>query len=171
MYRINDKASIIMYIQNYLRVVGNRDIFVAPSGIYDENTRLSVLDFQKRFSLPETGIVDKITLETLFNEYVRVKRNSSLIDIRDFPIKPGIMSEQIRIINDTISKLVMYYGYTHNIKRNSNYYSKETINAIHTLRSIYLLDKQDYIDEELYFMMITDLNTIEENNNLKRFTE
>ena len=47
MYRIYDKPEAIKNVQQYLSVVGNPNIFVAKTGIYDENTRLSVINFQK----------------------------------------------------------------------------------------------------------------------------
>lgn len=42
---------------------------VYPTGIYDERTRNSVMEFQKYFSLPVTGVVDLATWEKIISEH------------------------------------------------------------------------------------------------------
>ena len=58
-------------MQNYLNVIAlsYRGIsFVTPTGVYAEQTRRSVSEFQRRFGLPETGVVNEQT----WNEIGRV---------------------------------------------------------------------------------------------------
>ena len=69
MYRIDDRSSAIKEIQEYLRIVGNKNILVVPTGIYDENTRLSVLDFQINNEIAADGIVNIITFIKLYDAY------------------------------------------------------------------------------------------------------
>ena len=171
MYSINNKSAITAYIQKYLNIIGVSQKFIAPSAAYDDNTRLAIIDFQKENSLPVTGVVDKHTLEELYKTYTLTNRNNSFNKTVEFPITPGDMSDEIRSINNALSKLLIYYGHTHNIKRNSSFYSEETQSAVAILRRIYLLDEKDYIDEDLYYILFKDLKRINEAKDLYQVDE
>ena len=157
MYRIYDKTAIIKAIQAYLGTVDNSNIYVAVSGVYDDITKLSVLDFQKRNQLAETGTVNKETMELLYDEYIRTIKVKELEKKHTFPLSKGVTSDEIREINKNLTALLDYYGYTHYVNANSNYYSADTADAVRMLRKIYLLDDSESIDEELYCMMNNDL--------------
>ena len=169
MYRINDKSSAIESIQRYLRVVGNQDIFVAPIGVYDENTRLSVLDFQEKNGLTVSGTVDIFTFDKLFHQYLLISERNNIREKYDsfitFPLLPGQFVDAMIHINRTLSRLLDYYGETHNL-RESNFYSQNTADAVKRLRRIYLLEDKNLIDEELYGIMINDHDSIFESQNI-----
>ena len=63
MYRINDRSSAIKRVQEYLRSVGNKNIFVAPTGIYDENTKANLEMLKDEIELQEYKL--PITLEAI----------------------------------------------------------------------------------------------------------
>ena len=163
MYSLNDKSKAIKKIQKYLSNVGNRDIFVAPTGVYDENTRLSVIDFQGKNNINKSGVVDRITFESLYSEYVRIqerdiirKKVNSFIN---FPILPGSFFSEMIHINNLLINLLEYYGIHHNLRENA-FYSEETANAVQRLRGIYLLEDGNFIDERLYARMLSDYDSI-----------
>ena len=168
MYRINDKPAAIRRVQDYLITASNPDIFVAPTGIFDENTRLSVIDFQKKHQIDPTGVVDLVTFNLLFDEYTTLtlkdEINRTVGSFIDFPIRPGDMSDEIFHINQSMSRLLDYYGITHRLQ-NSSFYSEETSAAVRELRQIYSLDDMDFIDEIFYFRMVNDHNSIYKLNN------
>ena len=163
MYRMNDKPAAIEKIQYYLRLVGNPNIFVAPTGIYDENTRLSVVDFQKREGLSQTGIVDLTTFNLLYKVFNKITERDRIRQGLDFlisfPLYPGESSSALQHINGIMRRLLDHYGQPHSL-RDSNFYSKGTSDAVGILRKIYLLPLADLIDEELYGRMISDFNSI-----------
>ncbi len=163
MYRINDRSEAIRTVQRYLRVVGNSEIFVAPTGVYDENTRLSIIDFQSRNQLEQTGVVDRETFELLYSQYVYISSRNALNDKLDsfirFPLLPGDMNDAMIHINRTLRRLLDYYGFTHRL-RDSNFYSAETGNAVDILRKIYLLKAGNFIDEEFYLRMLKDHDSV-----------
>ena len=169
MYRMNDRAAAIESVQNYLRAVGNPDIFVAPTGIFDENTRLSVIDFQGRNGLRESGVVDRITFELLFAAFVALTERERIRNAFDsfisFPILPGSFSDAMIHINRTLASLLNHYGLSHSL-RESNFYSDATAQAVSDIRKIYRMDIKEYIDEELYAAMIRDHNSIWDSNKL-----
>ena len=152
MYRIDDKPEAIKRVQQYLAVASAPDIFVPPTGIYDENTRLSVVYFQKLKSLEPTGIVDYTTFELLYEDYLIISQKKKLNDKLNtfiaFRLLPGYMAEEMTHINRTMRDLLNYYGFTNSL-RDSNFYSRESGNAVKILREIYSLAPKDFIDEEL----------------------
>ena len=75
----------IRSLQTMLRVIAQDDpshISVIPDGIYGPETMAAVSDFQKRHGLPQTGITDQATWETIVAVYepalVRIDEAQSL---------------------------------------------------------------------------------------------
>lgn len=72
-YRIDRTEEAIAEIQRYLRAVSYRykDItHVGIDGIYGEETKDAVRAFQLLFSLAETGVVDSLTFEHLYRNFL-----------------------------------------------------------------------------------------------------
>jgi len=163
MYRIYDTASAIREVQIYLDLAGNPDIAVVPSGVYDDNTRLSVADFQRSEGLYENGVVDRETFYRLYEIYAILRDANELNKKADsfmsFPFLHGQSSRGMMHINGMLGRLMTHYGFTHNL-RESSFYSPETERAVRELRKIYLLDDKEDIDEILYMRMIKDHDSI-----------
>ena len=69
----------ILNLQRYLRAlsfVDSRLPRVPLDGLFDSETRRAVEIYQRTRDLPETGIVDKTTWDTLFNEYLALEKAS-----------------------------------------------------------------------------------------------
>lgn len=163
MYQVYDKSSITRDIQKYLSETAENGERVAPTGIYDDKTRLAVSNFQKKNNLKSTGSVDEITMNLLYESFLRKKHNRQTVEetytLINFPITQGQRSDGLMKIHRAMATLLDYYGHTHRILE-SNFYSDETKNAINILRQIYLLDEDDIIDECLYFRIMNDLRSI-----------
>lgn len=163
MYRIYDTPSAIREVQRYLSLTADEAIFVAPSGVYDENTRKSVIDFQKREGLLPTGVVDRETFELLYLKY-SLEREKNLVregvnQYARLPLRPGESSVAMIAVNAMLARLLSYYDISHNFRR-SGYYSAETSRAVQELKKIYRLDMIDEIDEIFYGRMSNDLDLI-----------
>ena len=139
-----------------------------PSGVYDENTRLSVTDFQRKNGIGVTGIVDYETFNLLYREFVFINEKTSLNkrlgSFTDFPILPGYMGDAMIHLNRSMRRLLDYYGFSHRL-RESNFYSEETARAVGILRSVYIMEEKELIDEELYVRIIKDHDSIGRFNN------
>lgn len=168
MYSIYDKESAILQVQGFLQTVGDKDIFVAPSGVYDENTRLLVISFQRENSLEPSGAVDLITFNLLNEKYARQEEDQRVKEsnayITDFPVVPGTRARGMTHINGMLSFLMNYYGQSHNLREASNFYTAETANAVRILRKIYYLEPLELIDAELYQRLTQDVGAIEKSN-------
>lgn len=163
MYRIYDKPEAIKRVQRYLATASNPEIFVAPTGFFDENTALSVKDFQLMHNLEPTGAVDYTTFTLLYKEYLLITKTSEVRRITDafitFPLLPGYLGGEMLHINRMMRATLDHYGITHSL-RDSNFYSDETANAVKILRKIYLLEEGNIIDEEFYQRLIKDQDSI-----------
>ena len=160
MYLINSKSDYVKEIQRYISDLYN---FVPQTGVYDDKTKTLVKEFQRENNLDETGIVDYQTFNSLFLNHIRKNRlkksdNTSFSPIK-FPINFGESSNEIYQINLLLNKILSYYGIDH-ILPLSSFYSLKTVDGVKLLRKIYWLEEQDYIDEELYFRLINDYNSI-----------
>ncbi|MBQ8303152.1 MAG: peptidoglycan-binding protein [Clostridia bacterium] len=163
MYKVYDKKEAIRLVQIYIAEISKDDAYVAPTGVYDENTLNSVLNFQRASGLETTGVVDKETFDALFSEYSLITErdmiNNSLSSFINFPILPGDSYPAISNINIIMSILLDHYGYTHSIRKN-NYYSPETAEAVRILRGIYRLNDIMLIDEIFYKKLMGDYNSL-----------
>ena len=164
MYRIYDTSAAIREVQKYLSLVGDPAIFVAPSGAYDQNTRESVRELQRREGLAVTGEVDRETFELLYHRYALIKQKNlireSLHSSVDLPIRPGASSAEMLQMNNMLARLLNYYNIPHNLRR-SGYYSSETSKAVRELKKIYKLDIIDEIDAIFYGRMSNDVSSID----------
>lgn len=57
---------------------------VSEDGIYGNATRAAVLAAQRRFALPETGVVDRATWDEIYDQYLGIE-NTSLRNAETFP--------------------------------------------------------------------------------------
>lgn len=73
-----ERSDIVAIVQFILRALGNVYAGVEgrpPTGVYDEQTRKDISEFQKINHLPVTGIVDRRTWDALASAYDRASRN------------------------------------------------------------------------------------------------
>lgn len=163
MYRISDKKAAIKEIQSYLAVISNGDLIVVPSGVYDENTRLAVSDFQKRNGISESGVVNFETFTALHDAYEKEtnrRRTSKITDtFIEFPLTPGSRRQEMIHVNEMMNNLLEYYG-RGKIHRRGDYFSRETACAVAIMREIYSLPEGTEIDEELYERLTNDHKSI-----------
>ena len=162
MYRINDKSAAIRTVQNYLSIVGGFEAFLASTGVYDDNTRRAVYDFQAENGLVANGVVNRETLEKLYDAVSSaeiIKKTRENYSFISFPVLPGQINDQLLIINGMLLRLLNHYRLPHSL-RMSRFYSSATSEAVKMIRRIYLLEEVDLIDEELFSRMINDHNSI-----------
>ena len=105
-------------LQTYLRNISRTDAAVPsliPDGIYGEETAESVMAFQRRHLLPQTGKVDFDTWKKLREEsekalfiFSRPLQTAPVTD-RDFPLKKGKDSHLNGNINLMLTRLSEFY--------------------------------------------------------------
>ena len=169
MYKQRDKSQSIREIQNQLSAILTPTNYIAENGIYDIKTEEAIREFQRSQNLSVSGIVDFQTRNLLYNEYLKVKKrdivNRSSTYLA-FPIMPQDRNYGMKILSRTIATLMEYYGYSHSI-RESEYYTPQLVEAVKSLRGIYMMEDSEHIDEALYMAITRDFNSIAKKNNFK----
>ena len=167
MYRVYDNEEAIRRVQTYLSTVVSTIGTIAPNGIYDDKTRRAVIEFQKNNRLDPTGIVDYTTFTELYEQYRTIEKSKSIslhmASFIQFPILRGQWSQEMIHINRIMGELLEYYGHTHSLRENMHY-SDQTAAAVNLLQGIYLLEENDYIDQVLYYRLVTDYDSISRMN-------
>ena len=111
-----DKA--IYELQSYIRNISQLDSSVPsliPDGIYGEETTASILAFQKRHLLPQTGKVDFDTWRKLSEENEKaLYALSEPLQVapaanNDFPLKKGKSSHLNENVNLMLTRLSAFY--------------------------------------------------------------
>ena len=74
MYPINEYSAAVKQLQTYLLAISYRDKIpymphISIDGIYGESTRAAVTDFQKKYGIPATGIVNYETWQEIYSVY------------------------------------------------------------------------------------------------------
>lgn len=128
----------ISEVQYYLREISkyNQEIpLINPDGIYDSKTRESLALFQKTCNLPQTGVVDLITWNTLVNQYNKYKSIDEIPNkLECFPskaceIKRGDECDTVYILQIIINRLNRKYK-NYNKVNVTGIYDIETENEI-----------------------------------------
>jgi peptidoglycan hydrolase-like protein with peptidoglycan-binding domain len=153
MYKAYNRSDIIKNIQIHLEKVRQNGKYIAPSGIYDNDTRMAVSDFQQRVGIAPNGIVDAATIDLLYKEYIK----QSLDNIPSY--KVGDRNNDMLFINQALRDLMDFYGETHYLQVNT-FFSSETERAIKILSNKYMKEYHGYLDGEFYSILIRDHNSI-----------
>lgn len=143
MYRMEQREQAIASIQRYLLIISQVDSSIphlSVDGIYGEETRLSVIEFQKGRALTPSGVVDKVTFDLLFYEAEEIANNKSRKNIvlyeESFPLKLGDSGHDITNLNNMLRALSLDYLNIIELPYGS-FFSKDTENAVKTMQVIF----------------------------------
>lgn len=165
-----NERTAITNIQRYLRLIGTERggrIFAVPlDGIYDSSTANAVSEFQRLYSLPVTGIVDKITFDLLFAEYSRISRADSTEYPDFFPSAPpsyvtefGEKSYFISLLQFILDELRISYDSIPFFDRTGEY-DMDTSLAIKEFQRLSLLPVTGKVDKGTWNAMARAYNTL-----------
>ena len=85
--QVGDTGDKVRHLQYMLSVISAYIPSVPPlsvDGIYGQATRASVLAVQRRFGLPETGVVDPVTWDEIYDQFSGIE-NTSFRNRESFP--------------------------------------------------------------------------------------
>lgn len=122
----------ILKLQTYLRAQSLRDPNapqVPVDGIFDDATRIALIDFQLRNSLAPTGVADRETWDLLYSQYLEIIDESSLPDPiipfpsypKDYSVKRGEKSFLVSIIQYMLNEIGIIYNTFEAIDINGEY--------------------------------------------------
>jgi peptidoglycan hydrolase-like protein with peptidoglycan-binding domain len=155
MYKSNDNNAAIREIKKYLYAL-NQSTYpsirrTTVDGVYDDETRGAVMDFQALMALEQTGIVDYETFTLLYSEYLialESKKPDRITSGGEFPLSIGDMNEDVRLLHIYINELSRVYSSLGDVGT-SSYYSSDTADAILTLSRIYMMEETNSTDRAM----------------------
>jgi len=156
MSEINDSTNLnpITEIQIYLKIISKQSpeiIVTHTDGIFDSETRNSIIKFQELYNLPPTGIVDIATWGKLLYEYNKITSiNITPNKLDCFPsdvieIKFGDEKSVVYIIQTLLNNFSSRYKNFNNISLNG-IYNQETVDAVRKFQSVIKLPETGVMD-------------------------
>lgn len=115
---MTEKEKVIFEIQQYIRNIDksrSNDPSIIPDGIFSEETKEAVKNFQSQNGLPETGTVDYVTFEALKSENrLAVKKSTPPIQITaisdsDLPLISGTENEFVQTLKTMLNTVAKTY--------------------------------------------------------------
>lgn len=152
---LNEKQAI-KNLQKYLRKLSfeeNGVNTVPIDGIFDSATRDALKKFQESVSLPQTGVADKLTWDTLFSEYQKKTARENKVSppslFPELPLNYEIsLGEElllVRVIQLLLIELRVSYDVFEEVSE-SGIYDETTKKAIEELQRINLLPQTGRVD-------------------------
>jgi peptidoglycan hydrolase-like protein with peptidoglycan-binding domain len=146
-----------------------KDIII--TGVYDNNTRDAVTNLQKAFGIRATGMVDKITWDTVFEKYIQsLNENSSVGGILPFYDKPssfeitlGDRSQIVKLIEIILDEISSVYEFEKEISQNG-IYDKDKADAVKIFQSVNLLPVTGNVDRITWNTLAGEYNAILRSN-------
>jgi len=163
MYRITDEAFAIREVQRFLLIIAEREssIPIVPvDGIYGEDTRVAVTEFQKIKAIDATGTVNKETFELLFfeaDDIINEKKNrAAVIESEKFPLKLGDSGTDVSLLNTLIRHLSKFYKDIYELPHGS-FFSRETENAVKIIQGVFREEKSGTVSENLLALLRSEV--------------
>ncbi len=85
---------ILQYLLNYIAEFYNFVPSVLQNGVFDERTKISVMEFQRNFGLTPDGVVGPSTWNKLYEVYYSIQDNVDIPDTgttTEYPEYPGVL--------------------------------------------------------------------------------
>lgn len=150
-----NEALAIMQIQRILRdieLLDNEYSSVPISGVYENETRDAVIDFQGKYGLEQTGVVDYETWQALHLihdtskiERQGVRRVRLIPKNEEFFIIPGEKNDIVYVIQYMLSQISQHYD-DFGVIDFTGVYDEPTENAIRVFQRKNLLDDSGIIN-------------------------
>lgn len=113
--RRGDYSNAVRAFQYYLAVVGayyERVPRITINGEFGEETERALLEFQRLFGLPQTGIADRRTWYDLYAAYAGILESQPPTDcVKLYPnevLREGVTSENVRVLQQYLSYIARF---------------------------------------------------------------
>lgn len=164
----HNEREAISNLQKYLRRLSqfDNDIRLVPiDGIYEEDTRLAVLEFQQKYGLPLTGVADRATWNMIFDKYSDLTEEKNPPDMLSlFPRNPSgyeLQTGDAQFLVDAVQfildELRIDYDTLGEVKRTGTY-DTATENAVREFQRINSLNITGKVNKSTWDALATQYN-------------
>ena len=149
MYNITDKSSAIRELQKYLLAISeNASIpHLSVDGVFTEETKRAVEEFQKNNFLPVTGYAERKTFDLIYKQYLEALSNKQFTSNEVYPLKIGDSGNDIIFLNYLINELSIYYRDLKKVY--GDFFSPDTEASVKLLQQ-YLLEENTGTVSEIF---------------------
>jgi peptidoglycan hydrolase-like protein with peptidoglycan-binding domain len=172
MTEIQNTAEATRNLQKYLRRLSFEESGpkrVAIDGVFEDNTRQSLISFQKSAGLEPTGVADKETWDALFSEYSALIERDFEEELSLFPPLPrdysfgyGDRFLLVKILQLLLIELSLTYDAFENITENG-IFDSDTEAAIRAFQRINLLDESGRVDRKTWSRIVREYENLDKN--------
>lgn len=167
MYELSDKRAAVREVQKFLHLISDVESYgvrrIAVDGIYGEETRAAVSEFQRYMGIYETGLVDLETFNGLYSEYRKAVDERALsnyiITESGFPFTVGDQGDDVINIHLYINELSRNYQDIPSVGR-SSYYTQDTSAAIVEIQKIFDTEATGAVTKEFYERLVREAAAI-----------
>lgn len=172
MAEIQNIAEATKNLQRYLRRLSFEEggpERVAIDGVFDDNTRQSLISFQKSAGLEPTGVADQETWDALFEEYSNLLERDYEEQLSLFPNAPNDYSFGygdkfllVKVLQLLMIELAIEYDAFEDIKE-TGVFDTNTENAIRAFQKINLLDDTGRVDRRTWSRIVRAYENLGQN--------
>lgn len=171
MYNMNNKKDAVREIQKYLLEISesdNSDICrISVDGVFGDETKKAVCEFQSEQGLPPTGIVDRLTYDALYAAYkealMKRKEKQHFISAAAFPFSRGDQAPEVLILHLILNELRREYRDLPRMPM-SDYFGKDTERALMKMEKHLLWDEDGILTRDLFERLILETGFIRRNS-------
>lgn len=148
----------IYNLQRFLRTIATvrQNIpTVIPDGIFGDDTRASVTEFQKIYGLEQTGTVNNETWDSIVEEYrkarvdVDLPQSIHLFLTEDFAAEKGQTHPRLLTLQAILYTMALRFGNIPIVSLNG-IYDEATISAVTALRVLFGMNEDGGVDNEFW---------------------
>ena len=172
-FNILERENAILEIQRILRDLDRYNSGLAKvrlTGVYDEETRQGVRDFQKKYDLPETGVVDHTTWKVL-NAVALAQKEAELLAravyllprSQDYSISPGLRDDVLYVIQYMLNVISQEYDEISPLEY-TGVYDAPTEGAIKLFQRKNLLEPNGIVTPEVFNRLASEYERINSYN-------
>ena len=164
MYRVEDKPLAIREVQRYLLIISQNDPSleaISVDGIYTEQTRAAVSQFQQNNAIFVTGTVDKTTFDLLYAEARRTiddeEHKTRVSEPDKFPLRLGDSGHDVTMLNNNLRSLTEYYIDIEDIPYGS-FFSRSTESAVKMMQQHFRENIDGEVTRKLFVRIEDELS-------------
>ena len=172
MANIQNTAEATKNLQKYLRRLSFEEggpERVSVDGVFEDNTRRSLISFQKSAGLKPTGVADQETWDALFAEYSSLLERDYEEQLSLFPNVPNDYSFGygdkfllVKVLQLLMIELSLEYDAFEDIKE-SGIFDADTEKAIRAFQKINLLDDTGRVDRRTWSRIVRAYENLGQN--------
>ncbi len=159
----SNEVKYLQYMLAYLAQFNDRISEPEISGTYDEQTKISVIDFQNAYGLTPDGIIGPLTYTALYNAYrgavLNIDEkftNENIVPYQGPQIRLGSNSDAVRLIQEYLNYIATVYTEIPSFPV-TGYYGFQTQKAVATFQQLFNTTPSDGVVNENTWNEISNL--------------